>query len=452
MVSSRIKTRLKGNLTVFWGCKIVGRLHRPAMTGELYFSYDPQWMASGARPGISLSLPVSGQRFSTEATKNFFGNYVPENTALLSYLRAKLRISPDNLFAFMAEYGLESAGALMIVEEGRDMPEFSGEYKDITDRLIIELRAPPEKQIDLIIAVDAKISLAGAQNKLPVRYNKGRFLIPAEDSLAATTHVIKPAHKAFGGLPHNEAFCMELARAVGLPAAKSDIVDVGGSDVFIAERYDRTIVDGRAIRLHQEDFCQALGLHHDFKYEVCGGPGFRDCLALLDRCGLPLSVVDDFARIAVFNMIIANHDAHAKNFAFLYDYCPEVGRHGTGLRLAPFYDLVCTGIYPLNNSFAMSIGDIFYLHELDAGACRQFACDLNLAPINLAELIRDMVTRVRSSVPDIVQTYTARFGREDLFTDIFELTIKNCEILENISESLDPIQKFEPIIPRSPRP
>ncbi|MDR1041965.1 MAG: HipA domain-containing protein [Deltaproteobacteria bacterium] len=431
------------NLIVIWGGKTVGRLHRPPMSGELNFSYDPQWISCG-RPGISLSLPVSGQRFDTEITKNFFGNYMPENSFLLEYLRAKHRITPGNLFAFLAEYGIESAGALVIVKEGMDIPECSNEYRDVTDRLVAELTLPPEKQIDLIIAVEAKISLAGAQNKLPVRYEKGRFLVPADESLAATTHVIKPPHRAFRDLPYNEAFCMELARSIGLPAAMSDIVDIGGTGVFITERYDRTVADGTVTRLHQEDFCQALGVHHDFKYEVQGGPGFRECVSLLASNGLPRSATDDLASVAVFNVIIANHDAHAKNFSLLYDYRPEPDRSGTGLRLAPFYDLVCTGIYPLNDSFAMSIGDIFYLHELDDDAYRRFASDLSLTCGQLAELIRDTVSGVRASALDIVHNFVTRFGREGMFSEMLQLTMKNCEILEKASESLDHAHEFDP--------
>lgn len=406
------------------------------MSGELYFSYDRQWISSD-RPAISFSMPVSEQSFGSEITKNFFGNFMPENTALLSYMRSKLRITHDNLFMFLTEYGLESAGALIIVEEGRDVSELNCEYRDITDKLIIELKKDPENQIDLIIALDAKISLAGAQNKLPVRYENGKFLISADNSLAATSHVIKPPHRIFKGLPYNEAFCMELARRVGIPVPMSDIVNIGGAEVFITERYDRAVADGRVIRYHQEDFCQALGINHALKYEIAGGPGFRDCIALLNRSGVQKTSVVDFARVAIFNVIIANHDAHAKNFSFLYNYQPEIARDGTGVTLAPFYDLVCTGIYPLNESFAMSIGGISYFHELDDDAYRQFAGDLSLPYNALSGLINDTIGKVRASVSDIVQSYTSRFGNEDIFIKIFNIITNNCKIMEKASDSLN---------------
>ncbi|MDR1313559.1 MAG: HipA domain-containing protein [Deltaproteobacteria bacterium] len=425
------------NLEVVWGGVTVGSLHRPPMSGELHFSYAPQWISRGC-PGASLSLPVSGQLFGTETTKNFFGNYMPENASLLGRLRSKFRIAPGNLFAFFSEFGLESAGALVIVGEGRNASEFGCGYRDVTDRIAAELAAPPEKRIDLVSAVDARISLAGAQDKLPVRYENGRFLVPADDSLAATTHVIKPPHKDLVGLPHNEAFCMELARAIGLPAAMSDIVDIGGTEVFITERYDRPVADGKVVRLHQEDFCQALGIHRDFKYEALGGPGFRDCVGLIERRGLPRTDADYFAKIAVFNVIIANHDAHAKNFSFLYDWRPEIDPGGFKASLAPFYDLVCTGIYPLSYSFAMSVGAVFCLHELDDGCYRQFAGDLNLGCRALADLARETVDAVRSAAPDLAHAYAARFGRDGMFAEILGLIEKNCDVLEL---SLDPLSR-----------
>ena len=109
---------------------------------------------------------------------------------------------------------------------------------------------------------------------------------------------------------------------------------------FNVERYDR-IQDKNGVikRLHQEDFCQALGIMPELKYEREGGPSVAKCLELLQTYSAkPAADHLAFIKRLIFNYLIGNADAHAKNFSFLYkDQAPT---------LAPAYDLLCTAIYP----------------------------------------------------------------------------------------------------------
>ncbi len=112
------------------------------------------------------------------------------------------------------------------------------------------------------------------------------------------------------------------------------------SALFI-ERYDRYLIEGKICRLHQEDFCQALGYAYHVKYETDSGPNFSDCIKLITEVSKQ-PAVDKIMLIRwfIFNYMIGNADAHAKNISLLYP--PQMkGRP----QLAPFYDLVCTTIY-----------------------------------------------------------------------------------------------------------
>ena len=80
------------------------------------------------------------------------------------------------------------------------------------------LRKPPQRPLAANPQEGIRLSLAGAQPKLPVVIEDGELSLPL-NTAAATTHIVKPEPSRFPGLVDNEAFCMELARAVGLPAA-----------------------------------------------------------------------------------------------------------------------------------------------------------------------------------------------------------------------------------------
>jgi len=148
----------------------------------------------------------------------------------------------------------------------------------------------------------------------------------------------------------NEAFCMMLSQRLGLQAPPVTIRR-GLDRIFIVARYDRSRdTDGRIVRLHQEDFCQALGFMPDQKYESEGGPSLQQCFTLLQGKSIrPAADRMALLRWAIFNYLIGNADAHAKNLAMIFT--------DRGPRLAPFYDLICTQVYPdLTEKLAMRIG------------------------------------------------------------------------------------------------
>ena len=218
----------------------------------------------------------------------------------------------------------------------------------------------------------ARLSLAGAQGKLPVVLANGRIAVPRIGE--PSTHLIKPEPERFAGLAANEAFCLALARAVGLDAATGQWQAVAGKPYLLVARYDRVERNGQIQRLHQEDFAQALGVPSNRKYASEGGPTFRDCFALVRQATTrPAREVLKLADAAIFNLIIGNADAHAKNFSLLRREDGEVV-------LAPLYDLVATFIWPeLSPRLAMRFGPAASLEEVDGDSLIRFAQDSGIA-------------------------------------------------------------------------
>ena len=194
-----------------------------------------------------------------------------------------------------------------------------------------------------------RLSLAGSQSKLPILIRDATIALPLGNT--PTTHIIKPEPERFPGLVANEVLCMTLARAVGLNVPPVTVRPVGNKPCIVVQRYDRTTgADGTVTRVHQEDFCQALGFPPERKYQQEGGPLLRDCIGLLREWSTVAALdIRDFLDGLIFNVLIGNADAHGKNYSILY---PKTER-----RLAPFYDLVCTLAWPeLSKTPAMKIG------------------------------------------------------------------------------------------------
>jgi len=138
-----------------------------------------------------------------------------------------------------------------------------------------------------------------------------------------------------------------------LPAPDVQYAKAGDTEYILVERFDRKLSNtGSVERLHQEDFCQALSIPPELKYEDEGGPGIANSLELIQRVvNQPAKDRLIFLRMQIFNYLVGNADAHAKNFALLY------GIDTQAPSLAPAYDVVCTASYPeLTKRIAMKIG------------------------------------------------------------------------------------------------
>lgn len=346
-------------LDVFLYNQYVGKLCSD--NAILSFTYDANYLQKPNAVKLSFSLPLQEISFDHQITSAFFSGLLPDE-----YVRKRLarylRISEKNTFALLKEIGGECAGAVSIHPEG-STPDTNGRprYRVLDDKEAHDVLSELDKRPMLAGDEDIRISGAGAQDKLVISFVKGKIAIPKRNT--PSTHIIKPPIKELEEPVQNEFFCMKLARAIGLPVPEVDVHWLGNYPYYLVERYDRRKgKDGIVIRLHQEDFCQAMHIPPEMKYESEGGPTLETCFSLLDR-RIKSGYMAGINKITllkgiIFNFLIGNGDAHGKNFSLLYD--------GESESLAPFYDLMCTVVYgdAYKAKMAMKISGKYQFNEV----------------------------------------------------------------------------------------
>lgn len=336
-------------LDVYLAGAHVGKLYRPG-SGRLAFEYDAAVADQAAGDLLlSASLPVQAERFPNGQTRPFFEGLLPEG-AVREQVARERGVSTENAFGLLAEIGAECAGAVVVVPEGEQpaSTDTSSVRWLSEDELADALANLPTHPLGG--GTDVRVSLGGVQQKLVVtRARNGRFGQPLGG--APSTHIIKPSIAGWTDMAANEAFCLRVAQCCGLSTAASATAEIGTTICLVVERFDRTLTDDmRIVRVHQEDFCQALGILPGSKYEFEGGPSVAQIIALLRAISAaPAADVNAFLRAVGINYLVGNSDAHGKNFALLY-------HPGVGPRLAPLYDVVSTAVYDVATKMAMFVG------------------------------------------------------------------------------------------------
>ena len=385
-------------LDIWWDGRLVGQLTQDKH-GELGFAYAPAWPDDEQAQPLSASLPKRAEPFSRRECRPFFGGLLPEESQRDAAAQA-LGVSRANDFALLDRLGGDVAGALQLLPPGEVPATLAPDQRPtrLDDAgLIRVLDALPVRPL-LAGEEGLRLSLAGAQSKVPVVLVDGAVALPAPGQ--PTTHILKPPISRFTATTENEAFVMRLAAAIGLDVAPVEARIVQDRTFLLVQRYDRAIGDdGIVRRIHQEDFCQALGVPPETKYASEGGPTFKDCFALLRRVAArPAVDVLKLLDAVIFNVIAGNADAHGKNFSILYDT--------EGPRLAPLYDLLATVAYPdLSPKFAMKIGKRATLAELDDAGWAVFASDAGLGlPLTrrrIAEISKGVIEKVTAVASEL---------------------------------------------------
>ncbi len=285
-------------------------------------------------PLLSLSLPVSERLYTQGIVRPFIDGLLPEGESRKSIAR-EVSVRPDDTYGLIREIGRDCAGAVVIQPADDPAPTTATTLTadaltpDDVAALVTNLRSAP-----LGTSGRVRVSLAGVQEKLLLtRMPDGAWGRPVDGT--PSTHILKPEIAAYPKTVENEAFCMRIAQNLGLDVAAIETTEIADRKLIVVERFDRTVSpDGGVIRIHQEDFCQAMGVPPDTKYEEDGGPSLKRIADILQSVAAPDSL-ERFLQAVTLNVLIGNGDAHAKNFSLLH--------HATGaLTLAPLYDLMCT--------------------------------------------------------------------------------------------------------------
>jgi serine/threonine-protein kinase HipA len=397
-----------------------------AADAGMWFEYDRAWIADG-RPPLSQALPLDGG-YSPDAVRAFFTGLLPEGEPR-ELLARDLGLSARNEFAMLAAVGEDCAGAVSVYQPGTGAR--AGAYGEDVDwlddrglaKLIDEL---PRRPMLADPDGEFRLSLAGAQDKLPVVVDAdGR--VGVTSGRTPSTHILKTPIARLDGTVVNEAFCLRLARAVGVDAVNAEPRRAHERECLLVERYDRERSETGVMRLHQEDFCQALGLPPERKYEAEGGPSLADCFALVSRAAdVPARDAPRLLDVVGFNFLVGNHDAHGKNFSLLY--------RPSRVDLAPFYDLLSTAAYRkthrLSRRMAMKIGGEGRPEWVrDRHLARLFeAARLGAAPAR--RRLMDLATRTRDAAGDVRAAMAAEGWDEPVLERILEVVPDRARLLE----------------------
>jgi serine/threonine-protein kinase HipA len=354
------------------------------------FTYAESWRGA-ARPPLSHSLPLDGS-YTTTAVQAFFGGLLPEGSPRERVAR-NLGVSADNDFALLAALGGDTAGAVSLLAPGarpapvgRDV-QWLGESELAT--LIDEL---PSRPLHAAADGEYRLSLAGAQDKLPV-------VLGADGQIGLTkgrtpsTHILKTPIAGHDGTIANEALCPAIGRILGIETVRTSPRRVASREFLLVERYDREHAEDAVRRLHQEDFCQALGIPARRKYQNEGGPGLEDCFSLLrEAVAVPAREALKLLDAVVLSFLIGNNDAHGKNYSLLY--LPDSPKAA----LAPTYDLLSTAVYPgLSRKMAMSIGGEYRPDYVQPRHLNQFLGQAGLGPAAARRRIRALADAAPSA-------------------------------------------------------
>jgi len=394
---------------------------------QLRFNYDKAYLER-YELALSKSLPLTTEPFTDQRARPFFSGILPDDQQLEG-LAQHLKVSRRNVFKLLREVGGECAGAVSLYDDDTELNKTDDASKDpISESMLLGMLNTAKSRPILGGDDKVRLSLAGAQSKIAVVIKESQIYLSTPSS--PSTHIIKPTSSAIKGLVKNECFCMQLANDVGIEVPEVSLRTVLGETAYQVERYDRIEQHGEVKRLHQEDFCQALGVVPENKYEFEGGPGVKECIELIqevsDRPAL------DYQRLlerVVFNYLIGNNDAHAKNFSLLYQ--------NQSCQLAPAYDLVSTAIYPeLNNNMAMKIGGRKHANDLQLRHWERLVPDTKTSKRALKEAVLTLCRKVENSLLEYeganVSIMTDRGLGEDIMASIVNVVTNRIQRLRSL--------------------
>ena len=346
------------------------------------FTYDRAWISlRGAFP-ISTAMPFRPDRYGPDIFLPWAANLLPENDQLRT-LGQLLGMARSDVIGLLSAIGRDTAGALSIGQPGRTS---SVQWRLLATPEEVEavLDDLPNKPF-LVGEEGVSMSLAGAQSKLAVSVDdKGRICIPMNGS--PSTHILKPDSPRLPGGVQNEAFCLTLARRLRIPTPDIATGAAGKRTYLLAKRYDRTDVGGRWRRLHQEDYCQALGVPPSAKYEGnktgIAGPTLKDMFDVT-RQRLAATEIVRLLDLVILNVLCANTDAHAKNYAIMI--------RGNGASLAPAYDIMCGEVWGgVTKNLAQKIAGKSRGDDLTGKDWQRFARDCGLNPKQVLDRVAEM--------------------------------------------------------------
>lgn len=368
---------------------------------DAYFQYDTEYRRSPESAALSISLPLQDEPFSPSRTSRFFDGLLPEGFTRRSVAQW-MHVDEGNYLSILHGLGRECLGAIRVTEKGETQ---DASYEQVSSAHIRELAAEgASKSTDLVIK--SHLSLTGASGKVGLYYDpeNDRWYLP--HGTAASTHIVKQSHIRLDGIVTNEQLSLLTAAQCGISIPHSFIINTGkGAEkevLFATGRYDRLILKDAPrisglpcpLRLHQEDFAQAMGISAADKYEQESDMYMQGMFDILRKYSAnPIEDQLKLWDLIVFNFLLGNTDAHIKNFSLLYG--PDL----RSIRLAPAYDLVSTVVYEQSTrNMAFRIAGVCSIDEINAEVFRKAAKNIGLGERIAMKRFSDMCGRFSAAL------------------------------------------------------
>ncbi len=432
-------------LTVWIQERRVGTLAYDSHTARFAFEYAQEWIFWNERFSLAPSLPFQPSENETldqhsAAVRQFFQNLLPEGQALEDAARAN-KISKANVLGLLQALGKETTGALRItLKNERPANTKTKPRLLLNEELSERIRQRPELPFSVWDG-KVRLSIAGYQDKLAVFEHMNQWFL-VEDEALASTLIVKPepVSKKLAGMTTNELMCMTLARSIGLHVASAHLRHFP-EPVLVIKRFDRRIVSSttegvEVERIHCIDGCQALGLPVDFKYERPYGNG-RDVkdiregaslqrffTLLQDTSKVPVTAAAqlEFLRWVIFQVLIGNTDAHAKNVSFFSG--------ADGLKLTPAYDLVCGLAFApagIEDSLAMAVGDNFDPLRIGEYNWAHMAFENRVAPRLVASELTRLAKACLNALPGVLENLETQGANVQMARLVRNVIERQCE-------------------------
>ena len=367
-------------------------------SSDAQFRYDASYLnRTDAAAPISLSLPLQSDPFSAEQTKCYFDGLLPEGFTRRA-VAEHLHLDENDYVEILYRLGRECIGALRIHK--RDEVS-EAHYEKLTMEQVRQLASEGASE-SVALVIESRLSLAGATGKVGLYHDPktGEWYLP--HGTAPSTHIVKQSHVRLKRIVPNELLCIETARLCGIDVPETTILDLGSGkdeDILLAsKRFDRLATSELPLRLHQEDFAQALGIPASQKYET-GTHHLQQMFALLRTHSA--QPIEDQLKLwdrIVFNYLVGNTDGHLKNFSLLYSADLST------LRLAPAYDMInATGYRGMTHEMAFAIGGTKQLEDITLDSFRLAAKEAGLGERMALDRLNNMLQRFRHALSDATE-------------------------------------------------
>lgn len=380
---------MAGELAVWLYGDLVATIERDRGGPRLTYSATALERYELGTPLLTVSLPVAPRAYPQGVVRSYLEGLLPEGEARTNVAR-DIGESPNDTVGLIAALGRDCAGAIVIQPADDPPPPVATTTtaEPLTtheiEELVRNLRSAP-----LGVGGRVRLSLAGVQEKLVLtRMPDGQWGRPVDGT--PSTHILKPALAQFPMTVENEVFCMRVAKHLGLDVANVETTEIAGRKLIVVERYDRHVSAAGAVeRIHQEDFCQALGVPPDMKYQESGGPSLARIAGTLATVAAPDSL-ERLLSAVVVNALVGNGDAHAKNLSLLHE------RSGA-LRLSPVYDVLCTLQYG-DDRLAMYIDDARRTSRVTADRIANEATRWGIGRGAVTHIVDDLLDRAADAI------------------------------------------------------